>query len=85
MNIVDHKTDFRDLLYNSLQALYYFLSANLTIQIIIDKLDASFINKLFDIQEKYVEDFELERVIKNILRILCLHSDILSIQISDYY
>ena len=85
MNIVDHKTDFRDLLYNSLQALYYFLSANLTIQIIIDKLDASFINKLFDIQEKYVEDFELERVIKNILRILCLHSEILSIQISDYY
>ena len=85
MNIVDHKTDFRDLLYNSLQALYYFLSANLTIQIIIDKLDASFINKLFDIQEKYVEEFELERVIKNILRILCLHSEILSIQISDYY
>ena len=63
--------------------LYFFLSKNLTSQTVINKLDALFIDKLFDVQEKYVEDFELERVIKNILRILCLGSEMISIQISN--
>ena len=53
-------------------------------EMIKERLDSSLIDNLYDIIEKYVEDAEIERVIKNIIRILSLRSEDVSKKISIY-
>ena len=48
-----------------------------------DKIDASFIDHLFDVQENYVDDLEVGREMNNILCNLCLRSGTLASQISN--
>ncbi len=78
------KTDFRDLLCNSLHCFHFILVKNTIPEMIKEWLDSSLIDNLYDIIEKYVEDAEIERVIKNIIRILSLRSEDVSKKISIY-
>jgi hypothetical protein len=84
MKILQTKTDYRDLTYNALQTLYYLLNSTNSASQIIESLDESFINILYDILDKYNNDKEIEKIIKDILKVLCLHSEILSKQISKF-
>ena len=82
MKILSDKTDFRDLICNSLHSLYSILQKNIVSEGIKEKLDISLIDNLYNILEKYVEDIEIEKNIKNLLRILSLRSEEVSKRIS---
>jgi hypothetical protein len=53
-------------------------------EVIKERLDSSLIDNLYDIIEKYVEDAEIERLVKNLIRILSLRSEDVSKKISKY-
>ena len=48
-----------------------------------DKLDSRFIDKLYEVQDNYLDDMEVTKEINNILCKLCLKSEVLADQIGS--